>query len=174
MVFGRRGGRTVSSENAAFSEISEKSWMIKPENWLTGCLILWNEKAVNIRTELPEQHDGDCGVFRSEEGLKNDRKNSKSLKQDIKIFLCRIKQDIQHRTCRTIELNNLLNNAEVTVYVSYTTELKAMDSTSRRFSKEMIRNGWNILLHLKKILERLKLSLKPVNVTRYQPMEREN
>ena len=175
VVFGRRGGKAISEflKNTAFSDVSEKA-DVKTKELIESLLSSnGNEKVVNIRTELQNSMMEDCGVFRSEEGLKKMIVKLEELKERYKHISIMDKSRIFNtELVEAIELNNLLNNAEATVYGAYNRTESRGAHSREDFPKRDDQDWMKHSFAFKKDSGSPEIKYKPVVVTRYQPMER--
>lgn len=175
VVFGRRGGKAISEylKTAKFLEVDESAAKKTNEfiSWLFSSN--GNEKISDIRTELQNAMMENCGVFRTEEGLKKMIDKLEELKKRYRNISLQDKSKVFNtELVEAIELENLLKNAEATVYGAYQRQ-ESRGAHSREDFPKRDDNSWmKHTFAFQKFESSPELKYKPVVVTKYQPMER--
>jgi len=175
VVFGRRGGKAIAEflKTASFFDISYKADEKTKE--IMSKLISSNgtEKVVEIRTELQNAMMEDCGIFRTAESLRKMIVKLEELKERYKNISIQDKSKVFNtELVEAIELDNLLKNAEATVYGAYNRTESRGAHTREDYP---LRNDQEWMKHTfvyEKENGKPEIRYKPVVVTRYQPMER--
>ncbi|MBX7042462.1 MAG: succinate dehydrogenase flavoprotein subunit [Ignavibacteria bacterium] len=175
VVFGRRGGKAIAEflKHADFQPVDESAAdnsrrIIDAVMNSTG-----GEKIAALRTELQNSMMELCGVFRNEEGLKKmieilgglrERSRSVSIQDKGKVFNTEL--------LGALELQNMLDNAEATVFGAYARNESRGAHTREDHPKRDDVNWMKHTFAFRKNSSYPELKYKPVVVTRYQPMER--
>lgn len=175
VVFGRRGGKAIGEflKNAAYTEVHHNDDERSKE--MISKLLESNgtEKLVNIRTELQNSMMEDCGIFRTKEGLERMMKKLVELKERYKNVSIQDKSKVFNtELVEALELDNLIKNAEATVYGAYARTESRGAHTREDFP---VRNDQEWMKHtfaFERKDSTPDLKYKPVVVMRYQPMER--
>ncbi len=174
VVFGRRGGKAIGEflKTAEYSEIKSG-----PEN-KTKEKMSWllnnpgGEKVYKLRTELQEWMMDKCGIFRNEQDLSEMVSKLNELKDRYRNISIEDKGTVFNTDLmEALELENLLANAEATVYSALNRKESRGAHTREDFPK---RDDENWMKHTF-IFENSgtpRIETKPVTVTRYKPMER--
>lgn len=175
VVFGRRGGKAIAQflKNAAYPEIRHNDDE-KTRQTLSKLLeSKGTEKIVNIRTELQNKMMEYCGIFRTAETLKKMIDILDELKERYKNIALQDKSKVFNtELIEAIELDNLLKNAEATVHGAYNRTESRGAHTREDYP---LRNDEEWMKHtfiFQGKEGKPEIKYKPVNVTRYQPMER--
>ncbi len=175
VVFGRRGGKAIADylEDAKHHDISESA-ADRTRNLIES--IMKNngtEKISNLRTELQNNMMELCGVFRNEEDLRKMIGILADLRERAKnIFLQDKGRVFNTELIGALELHNLLDNAEATVFGAYARQESRGAHTREDFTS---RNDVEWMKHTFAFMRDggiPELKYKPVTITRYQPMER--
>ncbi len=175
VVFGRRGGKRITEflKTADYSPISSTPAEKTKEQINYYLNKTGNEKVYALRTELQEWMMDKCGIFRNEADLKamvdklnelKERFNNISIEDKGKVF----NTDLME----AIELENLLLNAEATVYSAYNRKESRGAHTREDYPNRDDVNWMQHTFIYKNDSGDPKITLKPVTVTRYKPMER--
>jgi succinate dehydrogenase / fumarate reductase flavoprotein subunit len=175
VVFGRRGGKAIVDflKTAEISEIKSNpagKTADKMKEYLTKS---GNEKLYVLRTELQEWMMDKCGIFRNEADLKAMIEKLKELKERFKNISIQDKGTVFNTDLmEALEMENLLLNAEATVYSALNRNESRGAHTREDFPK---RDDDNWMKHSFITINESgdpKITYKPVTVTRYKPMER--
>ncbi|MBK6879130.1 MAG: succinate dehydrogenase flavoprotein subunit [Ignavibacteria bacterium] len=175
VVFGRRGGKAIADflKEAKHHEISESAADRSREIISSIMDNQGTEKISNLRTELQNNMMELCGIFRNEEDLRKMIDILEDLRRRAKnVFLQDKGKVFNTELIGALELHNLLDSAEATVYSAYA-RLESRGAHTREDFP--IRDDSNWMKHTFAYLrenERPELRYKPVVVTNYQPMER--
>ncbi len=175
VVFGRRGGKAVAEylKNADYSGVSETDADYSRK--LVEEMLSKNgkENIADIRTEMQNIMMRDCGVFRTKESLESAAGKIGELKERYKDIQVQDKGKVFNTDLvEAIELGNLLDTAEATVY-SALNRTESRGAHSREDYPE--RNDRDWMKHTFVYQNPgggVRIEYKPVTVTRYQPMER--
>lgn len=175
VVFGRRGGKAITEflKKAAYSDVNESA--ANKTNEFISWLLSANgkEKVSDIRTELQNAMMEDCGVFRTEEGLKRMIDKLEELKLRYRNISLQDKSKVFNtELVEAIELDNLLKNAEATVYGAYNRNESRGAHTREDYPKRDDQEWMKHTFAYQKFESSPEMKYKPVVVTRYQPMER--
>lgn len=175
VVFGRRGGKAIAEflKTATYSDVTESA--ANKTNEFISWLLTANgkEKISDIRTELQNTMMEDCGVFRTEVGLKRMIDKLEELKQRYKNISLQDKSKVFNtELVEAIELENLLKNAEATVYGAYNRKESRGAHTREDYPKRDDQEWMKHSFTFQKFESSPEIKYKPVAVTRYQPMER--
>jgi succinate dehydrogenase / fumarate reductase flavoprotein subunit len=175
VVFGRRGGKAIVDflKTAELPEIKSDpagKTADKMKEYLTKS---GNEKLYVLRTELQEWMMDKCGIFRNEADLKAMIEKLKELKERFKNISIQDKGTVFNTDLmEALEMENLLLNAEATVYSALNRNESRGAHTREDFPK---RDDDNWMKHSFITINESgdpKITYKPVTVTRYKPMER--
>jgi succinate dehydrogenase / fumarate reductase flavoprotein subunit len=175
VVFGRRGGKAIVDflKTADLSEITsapEEKTKTQIKNVLANT---GNEKVYALRTELQEWMMDKCGIFRTEADLKIMIDKLGELKERFKNISIQDKGLVFNTDLmEAIELENLLLNAEATVYSAINRNESRGAHTREDFPARDDVNWMNHTFIFKNEAGEPKITKKPVTVTKYQPMER--
>ena len=175
VVFGRRGGKAIHEflKTASFGDLNENAG--KETNGTIKKLMdsKGSEKISNIRTELQNSMMEDCGVFRTDEGLRKMISKLKELRERFKNIAVQDKSRVFNTDLvEALELENLLLNAEATVYSAYARHESRGAHTREDFPVRDDQNWMKHTFAFWKEDQDPELKFKPVVVTRFQPMER--
>lgn len=175
VVFGRRGGKAINNflKSASYSEINES--VADKTREIISRLLSGNgsEKVVTIRTELQNAMMEDCGVFRTEEGLKKMIDKLEELKLRYRNISLQDKSKVFNtELVEAIELDNLLKNAEATVYGAYNRKESRGAHTREDYPARDDKEWMKHTFAFQKFESSPEMKYKPVIVTKYQPMER--
>jgi succinate dehydrogenase / fumarate reductase flavoprotein subunit len=175
VVFGRRGGKAInkflqSVELSGINRDAADKSKYAMQNILEKS---GNEKVYAIRTELQESMMDFCGIFRNENDLKKMVDKIKELKEKYKNISVQDKGKIFNTDLvEALELDNLISNAESTVYGA----LNRKESRGAHDREDFpARDDVNWLKHTfisKNGGQEPVIKYKPVTITKYQPMER--
>ncbi|MCE1166192.1 MAG: succinate dehydrogenase flavoprotein subunit [Bacteroidetes bacterium] len=174
VVFGRRGGKAIAEflKTAEFSNINSKPEEKTKEKMTWALGNTGGEKVYKLRTELQEWMMDKCGIFRNEQDLTAMVEKLKELKERYRNITIEDKGAVFNTDLmEALELENLLANAEATVYSALNRKESRGAHTREDFPK---RDDDNWMRH-SFIFENggtPKITTKPVTVTRYKPMER--
>jgi succinate dehydrogenase / fumarate reductase flavoprotein subunit len=175
VVFGRRGGKAIVDflKTSDYSEITSKPEE-KTKAQIKGVLSnTGSEKVYALRTELQEWMMDKCGIFRTEKDLQTMIDKLKELKERFKNVEIQDKGLVFNTDLmEAIELENLLYNAEATVYSAINRNESRGAHTREDFPARDDVNWMNHSFIFKNDNGDPKITLKPVTVTRYKPMER--
>ncbi len=175
VVFGRRGGKAIADflKDAKFHEISESA-ADRTRNVIES--IMENkgtEKISNLRTELQNNMMELCGIFRNEQDLRRMIEILRDLRERAKnVFLQDKGRVFNTELIGALELHNLLDTAEATVFSAYARQESRGAHTREDFTS---RNDAEWMKHSFAFMKDggvPELKYKPVTITRYQPMER--
>lgn len=175
VVFGRRGGKAIGEflKTATFSELDGHEGQNTKETMEKLMESNGTEKIVSIRTELQNSMMEDCGVFRTEEGLRKMIEKLKELRERYKNIAVQDKSKVFNTDLvEALELDNLLLNAEAIVYGAYARQESRGAHTREDFPKRDDQNWMKHTFAYSRGYEMPELKFKPVIVTRFQPMER--
>ncbi len=174
VVFGRRGGKAIGEflKTAEYSEIKSgpESKTKEKMSWLLNNP--GGEKVYKLRTELQEWMMDKCGIFRNEQDLSEMVSKLNELKDRYRNISIEDKGTVFNTDLmEALELENLLANAEATVYSALNRKESRGAHTREDFPK---RDDENWMKHTF-IFENSgtpRIETKPVTVTGYKPMER--
>lgn len=175
VVFGRRGGKAIVDflKDAEYSEIKSKPEEKTREQINKVLNNNGNEKVYALRTELQEWMMDKCGIFRNEADLKAMIVKLEELKERFKNISIQDKGTVFNTDMmEAIELENLLLNAEATVYSAINRNESRGAHTREDFPNRDDVNWMNHTFIFKNESGAPTITKKPVTVTRYQPMER--
>jgi len=175
VVFGRRGGKAIVDflKDADYSEIKSKPEEKTREQINKVLNNTGNEKVYALRTELQEWMMDKCGIFRNEADLKAMIVKLEELKERFKNISIQDKGTVFNTDMmEAIELENLLLNAEATVYSAINRNESRGAHTREDFPNRDDVNWMNHTFIFKNESGTPTITKKPVTVTRYQPMER--
>lgn len=175
IVFGRRSGKAVSEylKTAEYTQLSadveeQTKKQIDTIKSSTG-----NENVTKIRTELQVMMMNKCGVFRNEKELNEGIEELKQLKERYKNISIQDKGNIFNTDLmEAIELGNLLDSAEATIYSAANRHESRGAHTREDYPKRDDENWMKHTFITKDNGSEPKITYKPVVVTRYKPMER--
>jgi succinate dehydrogenase / fumarate reductase flavoprotein subunit len=181
-VFGKRAGRNAVEyvKTAEFVPLPDD-----PAAAIRGLLTMLRsstgtERIAVLRRELQESMDRNAQVFRTEETLTEVTQVIEGLRERYKNISVQDKgKRFNTDLLEAVELGFLLDLAEVVVYSA----LSRKESRGGHFREDFpLRDDANYLVHTMAYLsgdahsadagDHIKLSTKPVVITRYQPMER--
>ena len=175
VVFGRRGGKAIVDflKTAELSEIKSNP-AGETENKIKEYLSKsGNEKLYVLRTELQEWMMEKCGIFRNETDLKAMAGKLSELKERFKNISIQDKGTVFNTDLmEALEMENLLLNAEATVYSALNRNESRGAHTREDFPKRDDENWMKHSFITKNDSGEPKITYKPVTVTRYKPMER--
>jgi succinate dehydrogenase / fumarate reductase flavoprotein subunit len=175
VVFGRRGGKAIVDflKTAELSEIKSDPAGKTTDKMKEYLAKTGNEKLYVLRTELQEWMMDKCGIFRNEADLKAMVEKLKELKERFKNISIQDKGTVFNTDLmEALEMENLLLNAEATVYSALNRNESRGAHTREDFPK---RDDENWMKHSFITINESgdpKITYKPVTVTRYKPMER--
>jgi succinate dehydrogenase / fumarate reductase flavoprotein subunit len=174
VVFGRRGGKAMSeflktADLSALKGNESEPTAAMMSKLLTGS---GSEKVYSIRMELQEKMMEDCGIFRTKEGLEKVKSILKELKERYNNISIQDKGKVFNTDLvEAIELRNLLDAAEATVY-SALNRTESRGAHSREDFPKRNDDEWMKHTFIYKTDGIPEIKYKTVAVTRYQPMER--
>jgi succinate dehydrogenase / fumarate reductase flavoprotein subunit len=175
VVFGRRGGKAIVDflKTAEYSEITSKPEE-KTKTQIKGVLSnTGSEKVYALRTELQEWMMDKCGIFRTEKDLQTMIDKLKELRERFKNISVQDKGLVFNTDLmEAIELENLLYNAEATVYSAINRNESRGAHTREDFPARDDVKWMNHSFIFKNDNGDPQITLKPVTVLRYKPMER--
>ena len=175
VVFGRRGGKRIAEflQTADYSPINTTPAEKTKEQMDYYLTKTGSEKVYALRTELQEWMMDKCGIFRNEADLKSMIDKLNELKERFKNISIQDKGKVFNTDLmEAIELENLLINAEATVYSAYNRKESRGAHTREDFPNRDDVNWMQHTFIYKNDSGDPKIELKPVTVTRYKPMER--
>jgi succinate dehydrogenase / fumarate reductase flavoprotein subunit len=175
VVFGRRGGKAIVDflKTAEYSEITSKPEEKTLEQIKNVLANTGTEKVYALRTELQEWMMDKCGIFRTEADLKAMIVKLEELKVRFKNIAIQDKGLVFNTDLmEAIELENLLLNAEATVYSALNRNESRGAHTREDFPARDDVNWMNHTFIFKNENGEPKITKKPVVVTKYKPMER--
>jgi succinate dehydrogenase / fumarate reductase flavoprotein subunit len=175
IIFGRRSGKAVAEfiKTADYSPLPENTEEqtrkeIEALKTSTG-----KESILNIRTELQVMMMNKCGVFRNEKELKEGIEELKQLKERYKNISIQDKGNIFNTDLmEAIELGNLLDSAEATLYSAENRQESRGAHTREDYTNRDDENWMKHTFITKANGSEPKITYKPVVITRYKPMER--
>jgi len=181
-VFGKRAGKNAVEyvKTAEFTALPED-----PAKAIRDLLVMLREstgteKIAKIRKELQDSMDRNAQVFRTEESLREVTVVIEGLRERYKNIAVQDKgKRFNTDLLEAVELGFLLDLAEVVVYSA----MSRKESRGGHFREDFPdRDDANFMVHTMAYLEgdahsadagdHIRLSTKPVVITRYQPMER--
>ena len=175
VVFGRRGGKAITEflKTADYSEINSNPEEKTKEKISSVLNNTGDEKVYSIRTELQEWMMDKCGIFRDETNLKKMVEKLKELKERYKKISVQDKGTVFNTDLmEALELENLLANAEATVYSALNRPESRGAHTREDFPARDDVNWMNHSFISKNGGTEPVIRLNPVTVIRYKPMER--
>lgn len=175
VVFGRRGGKRMAEfiKSADFSPINSTPAEKTREQMDKHLTATGSEKVYALRTELQEWMMEKCGIFRNEADLKAMIDKLNELKEKFKNISIQDKGKVFNTDLmEAIELENLLLNAEATVYSAFNRRESRGAHTREDFPNRDDVNWMQHTFIFKNDGGEPKITTKPVTVTRYKPMER--
>ncbi len=175
VVFGRRGGKAIAEflKHADYLPVDESAAdnsrrIIDSVMNSTG-----GEKISALRTELQNSMMELCGVFRNEEGLRKMIEILGGLRERAKNISIQDKGRVFNtELLGALELQNMLDNAEATVFGAYARQESRGAHTREDHPKRDDDNWMKHTFAFKKDSSYPELKYKPVVIKRYQPMER--
>lgn len=175
IIFGRRSGKAVAEfiKTADYSPLPKNTEEqtrkeIEALKTSTG-----KESILNIRTELQVMMMNKCGVFRNEKELKEGIEELKQLKERYKNISIQDKGNIFNTDLmEAIELGNLLNTAEATIYSAENRHESRGAHTREDYPSRDDENWMKHTFITQDSNLNPKISYKSVAITRYKPMER--
>ena len=175
VVFGRRGGKKIAEfiKTADYSPINSTPAEKTKEQMDKYLNATGREKVYALRTELQEWMMDKCGIFRNEDDLKAMIDKLNELKDKFKNISIQDKGKVFNTDLmEAIELENLLLNAEATVYSAYNRKESRGAHTREDYPNRDDENWMKHTFIYKNDSGDPKITTKPVTVTRYKPMER--
>jgi len=175
IVFGRRGGKAITEflKNAEFMDLPANSEDYTKQKITDIKNSTGAESVYKIRTELQIMMMDDCGIFRTEERLGKGIEKLKELKERFKNISIQDKGNVFNSDLtEAIELENLLNSAEASIYSAYNRQESRGAHTREDFPQRDDENWMKHTFIKKSGLEKPTITYKPVSVTVYKPMER--
>lgn len=175
VVFGRRGGKAVTEylKTAEFHPLTSAAADRTKENISKIMNNTGKEKIAALRTELQNNMMELCGVFRNEEGLRKMIEILRSLRERAKNISLQDKGKVFNtELLGALELQNLLDNAEATVFGAFARAESRGAHTREDFPKRDDDNWMKHTFAYYRDGTDPLLEYKPVTVTRYKPMER--
>lgn len=175
VVFGRRGGKAIVDflKTAQLSEVTSNPEEKTSEQIKNVLSNTGSEKVYALRTELQEWMMDKCGIFRTEADLKAMIDKLSELKERFKNISVQDKGLVFNTDLmEAIELENLLLNAEATVYSAINRNESRGAHTREDFPARDDVNWMNHTFIFKNETGDPKITKKPVVVTKYKPMER--
>ncbi len=175
IIFGRRSGKAVAEfiKTADYSPLpkdTEEQTRKEIEALKTST---GKESILNIRTELQVMMMNKCGVFRNEKELKEGIEELKQLKERYKNISIQDKGNIFNTDLmEAIELGNLLDSAEATLYSAENRHESRGAHTREDYTNRDDENWMKHTFITKGNGSEPKITYKPVVITRYKPMER--
>jgi succinate dehydrogenase / fumarate reductase, flavoprotein subunit len=175
VVFGRRGGKAIVDflKTAELPEIKSDPAGKTADKMKEYLAKTGTEKLYVLRTELQEWMMEKCGIFRNETDLKAMVVKLNELKERFKNISIQDKGTVFNTDLmEALEMENLLLNAEATVYSALNRNESRGAHTREDFPK---RDDDNWMKHSFITINESgdpKITYKPVTVTRYKPMER--
>jgi succinate dehydrogenase / fumarate reductase flavoprotein subunit len=181
-VFGKRAGKNAVEyvKTAAFVPLPADPTKEIRELLLMLSASTGTEKIAVLRKELQDSMDRNAQVFRTQETLTEVTKVIENLRERYKHIAVQDKgKRFNTDLLEAVELGFLLDLAEVVVYSA----MSRKESRGGHFREDFPdRDDANYLVHTMAYLtghagsadaaDHIKLSTKPVVITRYQPMER--
>jgi len=175
IIFGRRGGKAVAEflKTAEYSPLPENTEEQTKKEIETIKTSTGNESVTKIRTELQVMMMNKCGVFRNEKELKEGIEELKQLKERYKNISIQDKGNIFNTDLmEAIELGNLLDSAEATLYSAENRQESRGAHTREDYPNRDDENWMKHTFIAKDNGSDPKITYKPVVITRYKPMER--
>jgi succinate dehydrogenase / fumarate reductase, flavoprotein subunit len=175
VVFGRRGGKAIVDflKTAELSEIKGNHAGKTQDKMKEYLAKTGNEKLYVLRTELQEWMMDKCGIFRTEADLKAMVGKLNELKERFKNISIQDKGTVFNTDLmEALEMENLLLNAEATVYSALNRNESRGAHTREDFPKRDDDNWMKHSFITQNDSGEPKIKYKPVTVTRYKPMER--
>lgn len=175
IIFGRRGGKAVAEflKTAEYSPLPENTEEQTKKEIETIKTSTGNESVTKIRTELQVMMMNKCGVFRNEKELKEGIEELKQLKERYKNISIQDKGNIFNTDLmEAIELGNLLDSAEATLYSAENRQESRGAHTREDYPNRDDENWMKHTFIAKDNGSNPKITYKPVVITRYKPMER--
>jgi succinate dehydrogenase / fumarate reductase flavoprotein subunit len=181
-VFGKRAGKNAVEyvKTAEFTALPEDPAKAIREMLLMLRDSTGTEKIAAIRKELQDSMDRNAQVFRTEESLREVTVVIEGLRERYKNIAVQDKgKRFNTDLLEAVELGFLLDLAEVVVYSA----MSRKESRGGHFREDFPdRDDANFMVHTMAYLagdahsadagDHIRLSTKPVVITRYQPMER--
>ena len=175
VVFGRRGGKAISDflKTAEYSPLNNNEDEKTKEAISTILNKSGSEKVFTLRTELQEWMMDKCGIFRNDEDLRKMLAKINELKERYKnIFIQDKGMMFNTDLMEAIELENLIINAETTVYGALNRTESRGAHTREDFPKRDDENWMKHTFISKNGGVEPVIKYRPVAVTKYKPMER--
>jgi succinate dehydrogenase / fumarate reductase flavoprotein subunit len=175
VVFGRRGGKKMAEflKTAEFSDLKSDTGNATKEqvSWILNNS--GSEKVPVIRRELQENMMEKCGIFRNEKGLTEMKELIKQYKQRFKNISVQDKGTVFNtEMLEAIELYNMMEVADTIVHGALL-RTESRGAHSREDFPNRDDKKWMKHTFITKDKDgEIKVSFKPVTITRYQPMER--
>jgi len=178
IVFGQRSGKAASAYANSLGDIPDatglfegvaQKWNDKFDGWFSNEN---GENPMDIRIELGEIMEKAAFIFRNEKDMSEALPKIKALRKRFKnISLKTRTKKYNIRLIRTIDLEGMLDLGEVIVAGALARK-ESRGSHYRRDHKKRDDENW--LKHTMALpsADGVKLSYKPVTITKWQPMER--
>jgi len=175
-LFGRRAGKSIvkylNDKNPGFKQLPEDSAKLAIDEVEKLLNSTGNEKVADLRSELQENMKAKCGIFRTENDLKDMLNIVHKLQEQYKNIELQDKgRDFNTELMEAIEFGHMLDFAEVIIAGA----LNRTESRGSHFRRDFPkRDDDNWLKHTLayKTPEGIKFDYKPVVITRFQPKAR--